>query len=197
MNGRALETHAIEASASACETTLMAGTSRPCIAPPAPHLPAMPREVHGPDARRLDELLNKASPAVTRDGQCGFTGRQASPPGAKALQGRRPWPGARSARRNGPGAYARTAVEVECAAGRIAYGPVSERDVPELLKKGLLRGDAHPLRLGPIEDRLADRGGDSPLRESGASIPRSERLSVLKIPRTAARARRADRPQMK
>ena len=43
-------------------------------------------------------------------------------------------------------------VEVECAAGRIAYGPVSERDVPELLQKGLLRGDAHPLRLGPIED---------------------------------------------
>ncbi len=43
-------------------------------------------------------------------------------------------------------------VEVECAAGRIAYGPVTERDVPELLEKGLLRGDAHPLRLGNIEE---------------------------------------------
>ena len=42
-------------------------------------------------------------------------------------------------------------VEVECAAGRIAYGPVSERDVPGLIEKGLLRGEAHPLRLGPIE----------------------------------------------
>ncbi|MDH4259060.1 MAG: formate dehydrogenase [Gammaproteobacteria bacterium] len=43
-------------------------------------------------------------------------------------------------------------VEVECAAGRIAYGPVSDRDVPGLLEKGLLIGTAHPLRLGPIEE---------------------------------------------
>ncbi|MFZ2507517.1 MAG: NADH-ubiquinone oxidoreductase-F iron-sulfur binding region domain-containing protein [Steroidobacteraceae bacterium] len=42
-------------------------------------------------------------------------------------------------------------VEVECAAGRVAYGPVAARDVPGLLKKGLLQGAAHPLRLGPIE----------------------------------------------
>ena len=42
-------------------------------------------------------------------------------------------------------------VEVECPAGRIAYGPVAGRDVPGLIDKGLLRGEAHPLRLGPIE----------------------------------------------
>ncbi len=42
-------------------------------------------------------------------------------------------------------------VEVECATGRIAYGPVAERDVPELLAAGMLQGAAHPLRLGPIE----------------------------------------------
>jgi len=42
-------------------------------------------------------------------------------------------------------------VEVECAAGRIAYGPVTERDVPGLIEQGLLRGEAHPLRLGIIE----------------------------------------------
>jgi formate dehydrogenase iron-sulfur subunit len=42
-------------------------------------------------------------------------------------------------------------VEVECAAGRIAYGPVSEHDVAGLFEQGLLRGEAHPLRLGPIE----------------------------------------------
>ena len=43
-------------------------------------------------------------------------------------------------------------VEVECAAGRIAYGPVHERDVPGLIEQGMLRGEAHPLRLGPIEE---------------------------------------------
>ena len=42
-------------------------------------------------------------------------------------------------------------VEVECAEGRIAYGPVSAKDVPELVAKGLLQGGAHPLRLGPVE----------------------------------------------
>ncbi len=42
-------------------------------------------------------------------------------------------------------------VEVECAAGRVAYGPVTARDVPELLRKGMLQGAAHPLRLGAIE----------------------------------------------
>jgi formate dehydrogenase iron-sulfur subunit len=43
-------------------------------------------------------------------------------------------------------------VEVECAEGRIAYGPVSGRDVPDLVKKGFLKGAAHPLRIGPIEE---------------------------------------------
>jgi formate dehydrogenase iron-sulfur subunit len=42
-------------------------------------------------------------------------------------------------------------VEVECAAGRIAYGPVTERDVAGLIEHGLLRGEAHPLRLGVID----------------------------------------------
>ena len=43
-------------------------------------------------------------------------------------------------------------VEVECAEGRIAYGPVTERDVPDLVAKGLLKGGAHALRLGAIEE---------------------------------------------
>ena len=43
-------------------------------------------------------------------------------------------------------------VEVECADGRIAYGPVTEREVPDLVANGLLTGAAHPLRLGKIEE---------------------------------------------
>ncbi len=42
-------------------------------------------------------------------------------------------------------------VEVDCAAGRIAYGPVTAQDVPGLFEKGMLRGEPHPLRIGPIE----------------------------------------------
>jgi len=42
-------------------------------------------------------------------------------------------------------------VEVECAEGRIAYGPVSEKDVPALVAAGMLKGASHPLRLGDIE----------------------------------------------
>ncbi len=42
-------------------------------------------------------------------------------------------------------------VEVECAEGRIAYGPVTARDVPELVAKGMLQGGAHALRHGDIE----------------------------------------------
>ena len=59
-----------------------------------------------------------------------------------------------SLRRNGSrGLYwLEPLVEVECASGRIAYGPVTEREVPGLLEKGLLRGEAHPLRLGPVEE---------------------------------------------
>jgi formate dehydrogenase iron-sulfur subunit len=41
-------------------------------------------------------------------------------------------------------------VEVTTAAGRIAYGPVTAADVPQLLDAGLLDGAAHPLRLGDV-----------------------------------------------
>ena len=43
-------------------------------------------------------------------------------------------------------------VEVETEAGRIAYGPVEAGDVRGLLEAGLLRGGAHPLRLGRPEE---------------------------------------------
>jgi formate dehydrogenase iron-sulfur subunit len=39
-------------------------------------------------------------------------------------------------------------IEVATPSGRVAYGPVSETDVPALLAAGLLAGGAHPLRLG-------------------------------------------------
>jgi formate dehydrogenase iron-sulfur subunit len=41
-------------------------------------------------------------------------------------------------------------IEVETAAGRIAYGPVTAADVPGLLDAGLLDGAPHALRLGDI-----------------------------------------------
>ncbi len=43
-------------------------------------------------------------------------------------------------------------VEVETSAGRIAYGPVSEDDVPGLLAAGLLTGASHALCIGKPED---------------------------------------------
>ena len=43
-------------------------------------------------------------------------------------------------------------VEVETAAGRIAYGPVKPSDVAGLIDAGLLDGKAHPLCLGGTED---------------------------------------------
>jgi len=43
-------------------------------------------------------------------------------------------------------------VEVETAAGRIAYGPVKPSDVPGLLDAGLIEGKAHPLCLGKTEE---------------------------------------------
>jgi len=43
-------------------------------------------------------------------------------------------------------------VEVATPAGRIAYGPVQPRDVAGLFAAGFLRGAAHPLRLGKVED---------------------------------------------
>ena len=42
-------------------------------------------------------------------------------------------------------------VEVETAAGRVAYGPVAAEDVPALLD-AMLAGDTHPLLLGPTEE---------------------------------------------
>ncbi|MBC8024757.1 MAG: formate dehydrogenase, partial [Steroidobacteraceae bacterium] len=41
-------------------------------------------------------------------------------------------------------------VEVTTAAGRIAYGPVTAADVPQLLDAGFLDGGVHPLRLGDL-----------------------------------------------
>jgi formate dehydrogenase iron-sulfur subunit len=43
-------------------------------------------------------------------------------------------------------------VEVQTPQGRIAYGPVTREDVPSLFAAGFLRGDAHPLRLGAVEE---------------------------------------------
>jgi formate dehydrogenase iron-sulfur subunit len=42
-------------------------------------------------------------------------------------------------------------IEVQVAAERIAYGPVTARDIPSLFESGLLSGGRHPLRLGPVE----------------------------------------------
>ncbi|OLP56189.1 formate dehydrogenase [Rhizobium rhizosphaerae] len=43
-------------------------------------------------------------------------------------------------------------VEVETATGRVAYGPVTAKDVSGLFDAGLLDGNAHPLCLGATED---------------------------------------------
>jgi formate dehydrogenase iron-sulfur subunit len=43
-------------------------------------------------------------------------------------------------------------IEVECATGRIAYGPVTERDVDGLVDVGMLQGGPHDLCVGPIEE---------------------------------------------
>ena len=43
-------------------------------------------------------------------------------------------------------------IEVETPEGRIAYGPVTAKDVKGLLKSGLLSGGDHKLRLGRTED---------------------------------------------
>ena len=43
-------------------------------------------------------------------------------------------------------------VEVQTAAGRIAYGPVAAEDVAGLLDAGVLQGAAHPLCLGPTDE---------------------------------------------
>jgi formate dehydrogenase iron-sulfur subunit len=43
-------------------------------------------------------------------------------------------------------------IEVATPAGRVAYGPVTPRDVPALFAAGFLTGGAHGLRLGLTED---------------------------------------------
>lgn len=43
-------------------------------------------------------------------------------------------------------------VEVECAAGRVAYGPVLPEDVPALFDAGFLEGAPSPLCQGPTEE---------------------------------------------
>ena len=43
-------------------------------------------------------------------------------------------------------------VEVATPSGRVAYGPVTARDVPRLLAAGMLDGADHPLCLGPVEE---------------------------------------------
>ena len=43
-------------------------------------------------------------------------------------------------------------IEVETAGGRVGYGPASVADVPSLLAAGLLKGGAHPLNVGRVED---------------------------------------------
>ena len=42
-------------------------------------------------------------------------------------------------------------LEVQTAAGRIAYGPVAPGDVPRLFDAGFLNGGEHALRAGPVE----------------------------------------------
>ncbi len=43
-------------------------------------------------------------------------------------------------------------IEVETPEGRIGYGPVKPAEVASLLDAGLLRGGAHPRRIGKVED---------------------------------------------
>jgi formate dehydrogenase iron-sulfur subunit len=42
-------------------------------------------------------------------------------------------------------------IEVEAEAGRVAYGPITTADVPDLIAAGLAEAKPHPLRLGPPE----------------------------------------------
>ena len=48
--------------------------------------------------------------------------------------------------------YLEPLVEVQTAKGRVAYGPVSAKDVPDLFKAGFLDGAKHKLSHGPTED---------------------------------------------
>ena len=42
-------------------------------------------------------------------------------------------------------------VEVETAAGRVGYGPVTPAEVPGLFDAGFLGGGSHPRLVGPVE----------------------------------------------
>lgn len=44
-------------------------------------------------------------------------------------------------------------VEVVTSEGRVAYGPVSAKEVPSLIDAGMLTGAAHPLRLGSVDEQ--------------------------------------------
>ncbi|MCE9623603.1 MAG: NAD(P)H-dependent oxidoreductase subunit E [Actinomycetia bacterium] len=44
-------------------------------------------------------------------------------------------------------------VEVATPQGRVAYGPVSAKDVPALIEAGMLTGADHPLRIGAVEEQ--------------------------------------------
>lgn len=43
-------------------------------------------------------------------------------------------------------------VEVETSVGRVGYGPVSVKDVSALFDAGFLKGGAHPLNIGKVDD---------------------------------------------
>ncbi len=73
--------------------------------------------------------------------------------------------------RNGSrGAYAfEPMVEAATPAGRIAYGPVTAADVPELFDAGILEGGAHRLRLG-LADQIPFLAGQNRLTFARAGI---------------------------
>lgn len=82
-------------------------------------------------------------------------------------------------------------VEVQTAAGRIAYGPVGRAEVPALFAAGFLQGGTHPLRLGPVEQcpqfqrqqrlTFARCGLDHPL----APVPWNGLKKALELPAEA------------
>jgi len=48
--------------------------------------------------------------------------------------------------------FAEPMVEIETAAGRVAYGPISPADVPSLFERNFLGGGDHPRNLGRVEE---------------------------------------------
>ena len=72
-------------------------------------------------------------------------------------------------------------IEVETPAGRIAYGPVSARDVTSLFDADFLHGGAHALRIGRPEDhpylkrqtRLTSPVAALPIRFRSKIMPRT------------------------